>query len=307
MSTLLETTRITNERTHGRRVVVVSPVRNEEDLLPGAIASMASQTLQPALWVIVDDGSSDRTAEIAERAAATYDWIRVIRRSDRGARKLGGGVIDAFYAGLETVDIEFDFIGKMDADLTFSSDYLRRIVERFAIDPALGAASGKVFRPEKDHEVEEFMIDEMVAGQWKLYRRECFEAIGGLVREVMWDGIDFHRARQVGYVTRSFAEPTLRIRHHRLMGSSDRGILRGRRRWGKGQWFMGTHPLYMIASAALRATEKPYVVGGFMMLVGYFGAMLRGDRRYGDQSFRRELRAWQMRRLRRLVLKGEVR
>jgi hypothetical protein len=151
------------------------------------------------------------------------------------------------------------------------------------------------------------MIDEMVAGQFKLYRRECFEAIGGFVPEVMWDGIDFHTARQRGWRTRSFDDPQLRLLHLRLMGSSDRSVLRGRLRWGRGQWFMGSHPLYALASAALRTREKPYAVGGLLIAAGYLGAMLRRAPRYADQVFRQELQRWQLARLRRLLLQGQVR
>jgi hypothetical protein len=170
----------------------------------------------------------------------------VVRRQDRGYRELGGGVIDAFYAGLDAVDVDYDFLAKMDVDLEFGPHYLERIVDLFRSDPRLAAASGKVFRSEGDRLVEEFMIDEMVAGQFKLYR----ERIGGFVGEVMWDGIDFHQARRCGYRTASFHDPELRIIHLRLMGSSDRSILHGRLRWGRGQWFMGSSLPYVIASGA---------------------------------------------------------
>lgn len=293
--------------TAGRRVVIVSPVRNEEDLLPGTIASVVSQTLRPLLWVIVDDGSTDRTAEIAAAAAARHDWIRVVRRDDRGRRVLGSGVIRAFDAGLATVDVDHDYVAKMDVDLTFGPRYLESLIERFEADPQLGAASGKVYRPEGDGLVEEFMIDPMVAGQWKLYRRACFDAIGGFVPEVMWDGIDFHTARQRGWRTASIEAPELRIVHHRLMGSSDRSVLRGRLRWGRGQWFMGSHPLYVLGSAVLRMAEKPRLIGGMLIALGYLRSALAGAPRHDAPGFRGELRRWQLGRLRRLVRGGGVR
>ncbi len=289
------------------KIVVISPVRNEERLLPRTIESMAAQKLLPTEWVIVDDGSTDSTAEIVERAAQQYSWIRLVRRGDRGFRKLGGGVIDTFNDGLETTEIEWDYVGKLDADLSFGPNYLERIIQEFDADEKLGSASGKVYRPEQDGVVEEFMIDEMVAGQWKLYKRQCFEEIGGLVAEVMWDGIDFHKARQAGWKTRSFQIPELSIIHHRLMGSSDKNVLRGRMRWGFGQWFMGTHPAYMIASAGLRMAEKPYIIGGLLILIGYLKAAIQRKPRYGDPAFRTDLQQWQLGRLKQLVLAGQVR
>lgn len=279
------------------RVVIVSPCRDEVRTLERTIACMTAQTLLPVRWIVVDDGSRDRSPEILREAAARLPWMRVVTLGDRGHRALGGGVIDAFYEGLGKVDVPYDFVGKMDVDLEFGPRYLARILEYFAADPGLAAASGKVFRREGAREVEEFMIDEMVAGQFKLYRRQAFEAIGGFVRELMWDGIDFHRARMLGFRTASLADPELRLLHLRLMGSSDRGIYRGRLRWGRGQWFMGSAFPYVLASGLFRMSERPYVVGGLLIIGGFLAAALRAERRYEDGAFRRELRRWQYARL----------
>ena len=289
------------------RIVVVSPVRDEEATLERTLRCMEAQTLQPVLWVIVDDGSTDRTPEILASAQARIPWLRVVRRADRGFRKVGGGVIDAFWDGLAVVDIEYDFVSKMDVDLEFSPRYLEHIMTHFDRDPKLAAASGKVFRPEGDGVVEEFMIDEMVAGQFKLYRRHCFENIGGFVSEVMWDGIDFHKARMAGYRTASLHDPELKIIHLRLMGSSDRTVYRGRIRWGRGQWFMGSGLPYVLASGLLRTREKPYVVGGALIVAGYLMAAASGAPRYPDPEFRRSLRDWQYRRLLNVLMGRGVR
>lgn len=282
------------------RVVVVSPCRDEERTLERTIACMRTQTHPPLRWVVVDDGSSDRTPEILAKAAAEIPWLRVVRRSDRGRRVLGAGVIAAFDDGLASVDVDYDFVAKMDVDLEFPPRYLECLLGHFACDPRLAAASGKVYRHEGGRLVEEFMIDEMVAGQFKLYRREAFERIGGFVREVMWDGIDFHRARMEGFRTASLSDPDLRIIHLRLMGSSDRSIWRGRLRWGRGQWFMGSAFPYVLASGLFRMRETPYVVGGLLIVAGYLAAALRGDERYEHPGFRRSLRRWQYDRLRAL-------
>ncbi len=281
----------------GGNLVVISPCRDEAQTLPRTIASMKAQTRPPALWVIVDDGSTDETPAILARAAREIPWMRVVRRDNRGFRKLGGGVIDAFYAGLVTVDIEYGFVAKMDVDLEFSPHYLEHVLELFESDPLLAAASGKVYRYADDALVEEFMIDEMVAGQFKLYRRNAFEAIGGFVREVMWDGIDFHSARMAGWRTTSFHDSELRIVHLRAMGSSDRTVYRGRLRWGRGQWFMGSCFPYVLASAVFRMKERPWIVGGFLIAAGYLAAAFARAPRYHDLAFRKQLRRWQYRRL----------
>ncbi len=288
-------------------IVVISPCRDEERTLERTLACMRAQTRPPLLWVIVDDGSKDRTPEILRAAQAEIPWLRVVSREDRGFRKVGGGVIDAFYAGLDSVDLDYEFVAKMDVDLEFGPSYFETILGHFERDPELAAASGKVFRPEGDGFVEEFMIDEMVAGQFKLYRREAFERIGGFVREVMWDGIDFHRARMEGYRTASLPDPELRIVHLRLMGSSDRGVLTGRRRLGRGQWFMGSSFSYLLASAVFRMRERPYVLGGLMMIFGFLRAALAREPRYPDLEFRRNLQRWQRDRLKGLLAGQGVR
>jgi biofilm PGA synthesis N-glycosyltransferase PgaC len=285
------------------RIVIVSPCRDEERTLEQTIACMAAQTHPPECWVIVDDGSQDRTPEILERAARELPWLRVVRRVDRGYRKLGGGVIDAFCEGLESVDVEYDYVAKMDVDLEFEPVYLERILEHFERDPLLAAASGKVYRREESGLVHEYMIDEMVAGQFKLYRRAAFEKIGGFVREIMWDGIDFHRARMEGFRTASLPDPELRIIHLRLMGSSDANVYRGRMRWGRGQWFMGTAFPYIVASGLFRMWEKPFVTGGMLIIAGYLAAAFRRERRYEDLEFRKQLRRWQYARLH-MLLRG---
>jgi len=289
------------------RVVVISPCRDEERTLQRTIDCMAAQTHPPALWVVVDDGSQDGTPELLERAAARIPWMRVVHRADRGSRRLGAGVIDAFYDGLAAVDVPYTHIAKVDMDLEFSPRYLEQILGHFTRRPALAAASGKVFRPEDDGLVEEILIDEMVAGQFKLYRRDAFERIGGFVREVMWDGIDFHRARMAGYETASIDDPDLRIIHLRQMGSSDRSVYRGRLRWGRGQWFMGSSFPYVLASGLFRMREKPYVVGGLLIVLGFILAALRGDRRYDDPAFRSGLRHWQRSRLFAVLRGGDPR
>lgn len=290
-----------------KRIVVISPTRNEEATLLRTVAAMEAQTLLPVRWILVDDGSTDRTPELMRATAARLPWVRVVTRPDRGFRKLGGGVIEAFDAGRATIDVDHDYIAKLDVDMEFGPRYLERILELFARDPKLAAASGKVFRREDGGLTEEFIIDEMVAGQFKLYRRDVFERIGGFVQAVMWDGIDIHRVRMAGFRTESCADPELRLIHLRVMGSTDKNVYRGRLRWGRGQWFMGSSFPYVVASGLFRMRERPYVVGGLLIIAGFLDGWLRRQPRYGEPEFRRELRRWQNARLRRLFTAGSVR
>jgi poly-beta-1,6-N-acetyl-D-glucosamine synthase len=292
---------------HAPRVLIISPAKDEAAYIERTIASMVTQKHRPALWIIVDDGSSDATAEMADRAAREHDWIRVVHRPKDRPRSVGPGVIEAFYTGLKMVKLaDFDFVCKLDADLEFAPNYFADLLDRFAANPRLGTASGKCYVPVGDRLVLERTGDEFSHGVAKLYRRECFEEIGGFVHEVMWDGIDCHRCRMFGWEAVSYADPALAITHLRQMGSSFRSVYHGRLRWGRGQYFMGTHPLYLLGISAYRMFERPWVLGGLCILAGYVSAWMRGAPRYGDALFRGFLQRWQIRRLvQRLLLRGQ--
>lgn len=294
-----ETKRVHLLSAAGRRYVIVSPVRNEAEFIQRTIDCVVAQSIRPAAWLVVDDGSSDETPTIVERAAALHPWIRLHRRPDRGVRRVGGGVIEAFDEGLAHFDLsQFDYVCKLDGDLELPPRYFEHLFERFDADPQLGTASGKCWLVTDRGLRAERTRDDFSLGAAKLYRVACFRAIGGFVREVMWDGIDCHRCRMLGWRSASFHDESLRIRHLRPMGSSFRSIYRGRVRWGYGQYYMGTHPLYALAIMTYRMFEYPWIVGGLLIGAGYFGSWLRGLPRYGDRSFRENLRRWQFEQLR---------
>jgi glycosyltransferase involved in cell wall biosynthesis len=278
------------------RYLLVSPCRDEAQFCRRTLESVVAQTLRPSLWVIVDDGSTDATPAILAEYAQRHPWIRVLRRPDRGRRSVGPGVVDAFAAGYDAVDArDFEFVCKLDLDLELPPAYFATLLARMQQQPRIGTCSGKPYYPGRHGElVSEAIGDEMSAGMTKLYRRQCFEAIGGFVHEVMWDGIDCHRCRMLGWIACSWDEPALRFVHLRAMGSSDHGVWTGRKRHGRGQWFMGTGPLYMLVSAAYRAAHRPFVIGGLGMLAGYLSSMFAARPRYADAAFRRHLRRYQL-------------
>jgi biofilm PGA synthesis N-glycosyltransferase PgaC len=282
----------------GRHCLVISPVRDEAQYLQRTIDSVVAQTVRPAQWLIVDDGSTDATSRLAARAADEHDWIRLYRRADRGVRKVGGGVIEAFNEGLTQFDLDnFDYVCKLDGDLELPIRYFERLYARFEYDPRLGTASGKCWLVTTRGLQLERTRDDFSLGAAKLYRVTCFRAIGGFIPEVMWDGIDCHRCRMLGWKAGSFPDEDLRILHLRRTGSSFRSVYHGRLRWGRGQYFMGTHPLYLAALSVYRMFERPWLLGGLLIAAGYFGAWLHRSPRYPDARFRRFLQAWQLRQL----------
>jgi glycosyltransferase involved in cell wall biosynthesis len=291
-----------------RRYCLITPCRDEAKYARRTLDAVTRQREKPARWVIVDDGSKDATPEIITEYAARFPWIRVIRRPDRGDRKLGGGVIDAFYTGCDSIDPgAFDYVCKLDLDLDLPPGYFAGLMDRMEAEPRIGTCSGKPYflqrgAPDADvqfpltdlsHFVSEMAGDANSAGMIKFYRTACFHQIGGFVREVMWDGIDGHRCRQLGWIATSWDDPEFRFVHLRPMGTSHKNWWTGRVRHGFGQYFMGTTPVYMLVSAAYRMTRPPLVIGGLAMLHGYFKSMISRNPRYGDDEFRRFLRRYQ--------------
>ena len=231
------------ERMRGaRRYLLVSPCRDEADYMRRTLDSVSAQTVLPALWIVVDDGSTDETPAILEEYRAKLPYLRVVHKADRGQRAVGPGVIDAFYAGLDTVDLDqFDYLCKLDLDLDLPPRYFERLMVRMESDPRIGTTSGKPWfrRPGSSTLEPELCGDEMSVGMTKFYRVGCFREIGGFVRQVMWDGIDCHTARTLGWLAESVDDEAIRFVHLRAQGTSHVGIWRGRVRAGFGQVLHG--------------------------------------------------------------------
>lgn len=279
---------------------LISPCRDEAQYMRRTLDSVVAQTVPPAIWIIVDDGSTDETPQILAEYATRHDWIKVVKREDRGERAVGPGVIEAFYAGFEHLDLDaYEYLCKLDLDLDLPEGYFETLIARMEADPRIGTCSGKpYFRAPSGRMISEKCGDEMSVGMTKFFRKSCFLQIGGFVREVMWDAIDCHKARQLGWIAVSWDIEPLRFEHLRPMGSSQKSIHTGRRRHGWGQYYMGSDPLYFTATAFFRMMHPPYVTGGLSMLTGYFGAMIQGIPQHSDAELRRFIRAYQRKALR---------
>ncbi len=285
-----------------RRYCLISPVKDEAEYVRRTLDSVLGQTEPPTKWVIVDDGSTDDTPKILAAYAEKYPCIHVVRRNHRGGRRVGPGVIEAFYEGYRAIDPrDYDYLCKLDLDLDLPPSYFEVLIDQMETNPRLGTCSGKPYFPAPENEAKSFdgkLIsekcgDEMSVGMVKFYRTECFLEIGGFVSQVMWDGIDCHRARMYGWIACSWDHPALRFIHLRPMGSSQKSIHTGRMRHGFGQWYMGTGLAYMTASVVYRMSRPPVIVGGLAMYWGYLRAMFAGRPRYEDALFRKFLRRYQ--------------
>jgi glycosyltransferase involved in cell wall biosynthesis len=259
--------------------VLITPARNEAAFIEKVLNSVASQTRLPARWVIVDDGSTDPTAQIVESYAARFSWIELLRRPQHLERNFAGKV-HAFNAGFERVQsIDFDVLGNLDADVSFEPDYLQFLLGKFAEDPKLGVAGTPFLESGYDSAKDSFEGQNHVAGGCQLFRRRCFDEIGGYVPNHAGgvDWIAVTTARMKGWKTRSFSEK--RFQHYRTLGTAERGILESLFSYGEKDYYLGGSPVWELFRVGYRITKKPLVLGGAALFLGYSSAALRRVRR----------------------------
>ncbi len=281
------------------KYAVVTAARDEAGYIEQTIDALLAQTIKPVRWVIVDDGSSDRTTSIVQAAAQNFPWITAIRRADRGYRSVGVGNYDALQEGFRALENEdYDFLCIIDADIDFQPNYFATLEKKFAADTQLGIGCGAVWDILNGNSYRVDILPEMTGGPLKCYRRACFEAIGGLVRGASWDAIDCFKAMQLGWISQTFDDRELRITHLRPTGSTQKGIFVGKERRGAGMYFMGAHPLWVIASALRRLLEPPIVLGSLFILWGYFSEMARRGKQVQDAELIQFTRKWQLKKLR---------
>ncbi len=277
--------------------VLITPARDEAQFIELTVKSVVAQTVRPLKWVIVSDGSTDGTDDIVSNYAAEHQWIELVRMPERCERHFAGKVF-AFNAGYSRVkDFGYQAIGSMDADISFGADYFAFLLRRLAEDPALGLV-GTPFR-ESSNEIYDYRFTDIehVSGACQLFRRECFEQIGGYV-PVKQGGIDqiaVISARMKGWKTRTFAERT--CVHAREMGTAQDGVLMARFRGGVKDYAYGGHPLWELFRIPYQMTKRPFVVGGLALGAGYVWGLLRHKEKPISREMVRFRRREQMQRL----------
>jgi len=255
--------------------VLVTPAHNEEAFIEKTIQSVIQQTVLPLKWVIVDDGSTDKTREIISRYLDNNPWMELVELPQRRDRSFAAKVT-AFNAGYEKVkNLRFDVIGNMDADISFGPDHLEFLVQKFAEDPTLGVA-GTVFREDGyNSETDSFEGRKHVSGQCQLFRKQCWDEIGGYIPHRA-GGIDWMAvvtARMKGWKTESFRERF--FFHHRHLGTAERSVLASSFSYGEKDYYLGGHPVWEMFRVAYRTTKPPYIVDGMALGLGYCWAFVR--------------------------------
>ncbi len=284
------------------RYALITPARNEANFIEQTIHSVVTQTATPVRWVIVSDASTDGTDEIVKRYTAAHAWLRLVRMPEHRDRHFAAKVA-AFQAGQAALgDLEYDIIGNLDADITFAPDYFSFLLEQFAKNPALGVAGTPFMENGRTYDFR-YASTEHVSGACQLFRRACFEQIGGYVpiRGGAIDWVAVTTARMKGWQTRTFLEKA--CQHHRPIGTGNSGALASQFKQGRKDYSVGGHPLWEVLRSLYRMGCRPHVVAGFALLAGYiWGAATRAKAPISAE-LRAFHRAEQMARLHQLVTK----
>jgi biofilm PGA synthesis N-glycosyltransferase PgaC len=283
-----------------RNYVLVTPARNEEGYIARTIESVLSQTVLPQRWVIVSDGSVDRTDEIVESYLKNHPFIQLLKKGQQG--KLGekdfGSKVRAFRAGYGLLGGQsYAFVGNLDADITFEPDYHEQILDRFHANPRLGLAGGMVLEPQGNRYVPQNTSLNSVCGSVQLFRREAYEATGGYIPMRM-GGVDAAAeimVRMHGWAVQTFPEIQVRATRPVLTGGAT--ILSTKYRQGISNYLLGYHPIFQLASCLSRIGDKPFLIGSVLTLLGYSGSYLRRYKRTLPDEVVRFLRSEQTHRL----------
>jgi glycosyltransferase involved in cell wall biosynthesis len=282
------------------KYVLITPARNEAAYIELTVQSVIAQTVLPERWVIVSDGSTDETDAIVEKYLPGRPWLELLRLPQRRERNFAAKV-NAFNAGYGRLkDVQFDVVGNIDGDVSFGSDYFEYLLGKFASEPRLGVAGTHYIEGEFHSFRDSYINVQHVNGQCQLFRRECFDDIGGYV-PIKGGGIDWvavTTARMKGWQTRSYSERE--FNHHRKMGTAGTSELGSRFHYGQKDYFLGGHPLWQIFRAGFQVAKKPYVLGGLCLLLGYMYCFMQGEKRVVSRELMQFHRGEQMKRLRQL-------
>jgi poly-beta-1,6-N-acetyl-D-glucosamine synthase len=287
------------------RYAIVTPARNEEDYIEGTIKSVVGQTARPARWVIVSDGSTDRTDDIIKKYAAAHAWIEYLRMPERRDRQFAAKA-HAFNAGYARLQgIGYDLVGNLDADITLEPDYFAFLLSKFAANPQLGVAGTPfvedVTQPARHTYSHRFAELQHVSGACQIFRRKCFDEIGGYIpiKGGAIDWIAVTTARMKGWETRTFPEKV--CFHHRKLGTGTHSPLMVRFHYGTKAYYVGGHPLWELLRGIFQMKNKPLVLGGVFFQMGYVWAFLKRMPRPASRELIAFHRKEQMSRLRSLL------
>lgn len=264
---------------------VVTPARDEADNLPRLAGCLAAQTRRPTSWVIVDNGSADGTAVVAQRLEREHPWVHLVTGDGAERVSRGGPIVRAFETGLAAIGSLPGVVVKLDADVSIAPSYFERLLAAFAAEPALGIASGSAYELEGGAWRQRAISGDNVWGASRAYRTDCLRDVLPLDESMGWDGIDAVKAAMHGWTTRTL--PDLPFQHHRREGDRDGARRRGWSARGRASHYMGYRFAYLVLRALYHARREP---AAFALVYGYASAALRRERRCPDGDVRAFLR-----------------
>jgi poly-beta-1,6-N-acetyl-D-glucosamine synthase len=270
------------------RYAVITPARDEAANLPRLAESLVAQSIGPAVWFIVDNGSQDATVPIVEALSAEHDWIRLLSAAGETSAVRGRPIVRAFHSALAELQSPVDVVVNLDADVSFDADFFERLLTAFEDDPSLGIASGTCYELDDGEWRERHVTGSTVWGATRGYRWPCLQDVLPLEERLGWDGIDEFKANARGWATRTLK--TLPFRHHRREGQRDGSQFRARIAQGRAAWYMGYRPWYLVLRALHNARRD---VGALGLLFGYAAAGIGREPRFADESARAYLRRQQ--------------
>ncbi len=287
------------------KYILITPARNEAQFIELTLKSVVAQTLLPVKWVIVSDGSTDSTEDIIERYAAAHPWIELVRMPGRPERHFAGKAY-AFNAGYARVkELDYEVIGNLDGDLSFDEEYFAFLLKKLSQNSKLGVV-GTPFKENSNEPYYDFRIVGLdhVSGACQLFRRECFEEIGGYVPMKLGgvDHVALTTARMKGWTTRTYTEKA--CFHHRKMGSAQTSsALKSKFKIGVKDYVFGGHPFWQIFRTGYQMMKEPLILGGLALASGYIYAALRGEERLIPPEMVEFRRREQMQRLKSFFLR----
>ena len=285
------------------KYVLITSARNEQAFIIETLASVAAQTQLPECWVVIDDGSTDRTAEIIADYAKNLPWLTLIYNPKREGRNFAAKANAVNTALAQIQGVEFDVLGNLDADVSFEPDYMEFLMRKFSANPKLGVA-GTPFTQEGGYDStrDSFEGENFVAGPIQLFRSDCFREIGGYVASPAGgvDWIAVMTAKMKGWTARSFAEK--RFHHFRSMGTADRSPVAALFAYGQKDYYLGGSPAWQLFRVTYRLVKKPYLIGGLALLGGYVWAAIKRVKRPISPELVRFNRAEQMKKLKGILL-----
>ena len=282
------------------KYILITAAYNEAKLIENTIFSIVAQTVLPEKWIIVSDGSTDETDSIVKKYQEIYPFINLISKQKKVGRDFSSKV-NALRTGLESINLKvYDFVGILDADVTFENNYYERVIDEFIDDNSLGIAGALFFDVVDNKKVKIPLSSYSVRGATQFFRRECFEQIGGLV-PLKYGGEDAaacYFARMYGWKVKNF--PNIQVLHHRLTGTADRSLIRTRFRDGFVEYHLGYHPVFQLVKCLSRVFDKPFIIGSILRFAGFWWATLRQEPRIIPKEHKSFIQKEQIERLSKL-------